>query len=323
MTRFDVFNGDADGICALQQLRLETPVDSILVCGPKRDIMLLARVPAVHGDAVTVLDVSLDVNRTALMALLQSGVDVTYFDHHQPGVVPRHDHLHAHIDTSPETCTSLIVDQYLAGRQRLWAVVGAYGDNLTEVARRAAVQCGLEDVDARRLQTLGEAINYNAYGDSADDLFMPPLAVCASLRPYANPLDFANSPLARQLDELRRRDIACAERQCPAFVLPGALVYVLPDARWARRVRGAFSNRLASDAPNRAHAVLTIAPGDGYTVSVRAPLAEPRGADRLCRAFPGGGGREGAAGINRLAPDRLDAFVAAFSAAFGTDSGDA
>ncbi|MFA8356985.1 hypothetical protein ACEPT7_03710 [Burkholderia ubonensis] len=45
------------------------------------------------------------------------------------------------------------------------------------------------------------------------------------------------------------------------------------------------------------------------------PLAAPRGADRLCRGFPGGGGREGAAGINRLAPERLDAFVAANPAA--------
>ncbi|VWB09139.1 phosphoesterase DHHA1 [Burkholderia ubonensis] len=62
--------------------------------------------------------------------------------------------------------------------------------------------------------------------------------------------------------------------------------------------------------------MLTIAPDGYYTVSVRAPLAAPRGADRLCRAFPGGGGREGAAGINRLAPDRLDAFVAALGAAY-------
>lgn len=316
MRRFDVFNGDADGICALQQLRLATPAESILVTGPKRDIALLARVTAVRGDAVTVLDVSLDANRAALMALLHSGVDVTYFDHHHAGAVPRDAHLHAYIDTSPSVCTSLIVNRYLAGRHRLWAATGAYGDNLVDAARRTAAEGGLADADARRLQVLGEAINYNAYGDSPDDLLMPPLDVYASLRPYANPLEFAASPLARQLDADRQRDMACAERQRATMVLPGADVYVLPDARWARRVRGVFANRLARDAPDRAHAVLTIAPGGGYTVSVRAPLAAPRGADRLCRGFPGGGGREGAAGINPLTPDCLDAFVAAFSAAY-------
>ncbi len=47
MTTFDVFNGDADGICALLQLRLANPLESILVTGVKRDIRLLQRVDAV------------------------------------------------------------------------------------------------------------------------------------------------------------------------------------------------------------------------------------------------------------------------------------
>lgn len=316
MTRFDVFNGDADGICSLQQLRLEMPVESVLVTGPKRDIALLARVPAVRGDIVTVLDVSLDANHAALDALLARGVDVDYFDHHMPGAVPAHPHLHAHIDTAPDTCTSIIVDRYLAGRQRLWAVVGAYGDNLVGVAGRLAAACGLTDADAYRLQVLGESVNYNGYGDRPDDLLMAPLAVYAVVREYANPLEFARSPLARRLDANRRRDIARAERQRPNIALPGADVYILPATRWARRVRGVFANRLARGDAARAHAVLTLSASGGYTVSVRAPVAAPYGADRLCRAFPEGGGREGAAGINRLAPERLDAFVAALANAY-------
>lgn len=31
MTHYDVFNGDADGLCALHQLRLADPVDAVLV----------------------------------------------------------------------------------------------------------------------------------------------------------------------------------------------------------------------------------------------------------------------------------------------------
>ena len=38
MTFYDIFNGDADGICALQQLHLQTPVASELVSGLKHDI---------------------------------------------------------------------------------------------------------------------------------------------------------------------------------------------------------------------------------------------------------------------------------------------
>ena len=54
MHLIDVFNGDADGLCALHQLRLAEPADSELVTGPKRDISLLKRVKAGAGDRITV-----------------------------------------------------------------------------------------------------------------------------------------------------------------------------------------------------------------------------------------------------------------------------
>ena len=50
MQRIDVFNGDADGICALHQLRLAEPAESVLVTGPKRDIALVERVAAAPGE---------------------------------------------------------------------------------------------------------------------------------------------------------------------------------------------------------------------------------------------------------------------------------
>src|SRR5687767_364161 len=116
MTRYFVFNGDADGLCALQQLRLGEPGDVTLVTGVKRDIALLERVQASTGDECTVLDVSLDVNRAGLMRLLDAGVTVRYFDHHHAGEVPQTTKLEAHLDPSPTACTSLLVDRYLAGR---------------------------------------------------------------------------------------------------------------------------------------------------------------------------------------------------------------
>ena len=48
MARYDVFNGDADGICALLQLRLAAPADSTLITGVKRDIDLLKPVSYTH-----------------------------------------------------------------------------------------------------------------------------------------------------------------------------------------------------------------------------------------------------------------------------------
>lgn len=78
MRYFDVFNGDADGLCALHQLGLVTPLDAILITGVKRAIALLDRVAAVPGASVTVLDISLDVNRTALLALLDRNITVDY-----------------------------------------------------------------------------------------------------------------------------------------------------------------------------------------------------------------------------------------------------
>ena len=106
MTFFDVFNGDADGICALHQLRLAQPRDAVLVTGVKRDTALLQRTIAASGDRVTVLDIPLDRNRDALLTLLQAGVYVRYFDHHQvSGPLPQHPLLQLEIDVSPNTNT--------------------------------------------------------------------------------------------------------------------------------------------------------------------------------------------------------------------------
>lgn len=156
MTHYDVFNGDADGLCALHQLRLEYPLDSVLVTGAKRDVALLGRVPAQPGDAVTVLDVSVASNRTALMALLERGVAVQYFDHHFAGELPAHAGLRAVIDTSPQLCTGILVDRYLQGRRRIWAVVAAFGDNLKPAAHALASSLDWTSARSPRCATLGK-----------------------------------------------------------------------------------------------------------------------------------------------------------------------
>lgn len=319
MTHFDVFNGDADGICALQQLRLLRPLCSQLITGLKREIALLERVQAQAGDTVTVLDVSLDRNRPALQALLARGVELEYFDHHHPGEQPLHAALRLFIDTDPATCTSLIVHRHIGGAFPAWAVAGAFGDNVPEAAQALARDVGLDDESIQSLRALGEAINYNAYGASEADVLVHPLALYRALRPYADPLAFLDqAPVARALLARRREDLAQAGQAKVLARLAGGTVYVLPDEAWARRVQGTLANRLSLQAPGRAHAVLRAAGADAFMVNLRAPHARPNGADRVCIAF-GGGGRAGAAGIDRLPCGQLSEFLAAFSCAYPGD----
>ena len=155
MTHFDVFNGDADGLCALHQLRLATPMEAVLVSGVKRDVALLERVPARAGDSVTALDISAAVNHTALVALLERGVRVEYFDHHFADALPRHPNLAAVIDPSPNVCTGMLVDRHLRGRHRAWAVVAAFGDSLLPEAHALAQHLSLPADGERTLRALG------------------------------------------------------------------------------------------------------------------------------------------------------------------------
>ncbi len=313
----DVFNGDADGVCALHQVRLAQPADSTLVTGVKRDIHLLRGVRAAAGDTVTVLDVSLDENRADVLRLLGAGARVRYFDHHFAGDIPTHAALEAHIDTAPEVCTSLLVNDWLRGAFRAWAVTAAFGDNLDAAAHRAAEPLHLAPADLDALRELGELLNYNGYGDSPADLHYHPADLYRALQPHADPLAFFRA--APQVDVLRRgqaEDLAQAHSRAPLLDGPMGRVFRLPDAAWARRVQGVFANRLANAAPERATALIVDNPDGTLKVSVRAPLARRTGADALCRPFPTGGGRSAAAGINRLPPAQLPQFLQAFQQAF-------
>jgi hypothetical protein len=317
MTHYDVFNGDADGLCSLHQLRLEEPRESTLVTGTKRDIELLARVNAEPGDSVTALDISAATNRAALVALLGRGVAVQYFDHHFAGDLPEHPRLRASIDTSPQVCTGMIVDRYLGGRQRIWATVAAFGDDLEAPALGLAASLDLDAAKLDALKGLGQALAYNAYGDSEDDLIVHPAALYRTLSRYADPFRLIeDEPLFSWIAEARREDLGRAGKLRPEHTLPGADVYILPDAAWSRRVRGAFGNELAKRSPGRALAILTPNAQGGYMVSVRAPRAQPTGADTLCRGFATGGGRAAAAGINHLPSDQLPEFLKRLSEAF-------
>ncbi|MEE8434449.1 MAG: acetyltransferase [bacterium] len=314
---FDVFNGDADGICALHQLRLKDPARSTLITGVKRHTRLLEALDPPSGAQLTVLDVAMKENGEHLRRLLQAGCRIRYFDHHFPGEIPEHPRLEAHIDTSPDVCTSLLVDRALDGAFRAWAVTAAFGDNLHDVAREAAAHLGLEPERLEALRELGELLNYNAYGDTLADLHFHPADLYRALSPYADPLDFFHSaPETATLREGYRADMAMAAECKPLLDDGSGRVLLLPGAAWARRVQGIFANRMANERPDQAHVLGVENPDGTLRLSIRAPMERPRGADALARSFPNGGGRAGAAGINSLPPDTLTGFIDRFRQAF-------
>jgi hypothetical protein len=301
MRFYDIFNGDADGLCALHQLRLADPRASTLITGVKRDIALLSRVAPEPGDELTVLDISLDNNREALIGALRVGARVSYFDHHFAGEIPQHPLLEAHIDTSATVCTSLIVDRHLQGRYRAWAVVAAFGDNLHAEARAAAAGLGLAQADIEHLRELGECLNYNAYGQDLADLHFEPAELYRRMQPYADPLAFhAQSPEIGVLRHASGQDLQQALALRIENIGNNAVMVTMPDEAWSRRIAGTFANSLARRHRDRVVALL-LRTGGGYQVSLRAPDRDGPAMHLLAQEFESGGGRARSAGIQFLA----------------------
>jgi len=314
MTYFDVFNGDADGIISLVQLRRAEPRTSELITGRKRDINLLRRIDPEKSDYVTVLDISMRSNMADLQRILDAGARVFYVDHHNAGDIPKHPNLNAVIDTSPEICTAMLVDEALDGDYRAWAVTAAFGDNFPKLARAKAQG---HNLPLETLERLGMLINYNGYGASLEDLHFDPAELYKRLAPFDTPMAF----LAEQYETYQALDAgyeADLSQAAQAKVLDASKVgtiLCLDNTAGARRISGVYGNQLAQKNPDKAHAILTQQDG-GFLVSIRAPLARRSGADTLAMKFETGGGRSAAAGINHLPEAELHNFIDAFKAAF-------
>ena len=319
MADYDLFNGDADGICALLQLRFAEPrEDAELVTGVKRDINLLKRVEAKVGDRITVLDVSMDKNRDDLIRVLDAGAQVFYVDHHFPGKVPESSALKSMINEAPNVCTSLLMNHYLRGAYREWAVVGTFGDNLNVSADGLLKNLNFSDQKVTLLENLGIYINYNGYGSDLNELHFKPDDLYRLLSNYKSPFDFV-ADNAEQFDKLEsgyHHDLTAAKTTEPLKATDSIAVFVLPNQSWARRVSGVYSNDLTNQNPDRAHAVLTEKANGNYLVSIRAPLNNKKGAAALCMQFPTGGGREAAAGINDLPVEMLGEFIDKFEQSY-------
>jgi len=319
MTNYDLFNGDADGICALHQLRLAYPKQAELITGLKRDINLFDFIQPKSGDEITALDISFDKNRDGVVAAVESGASVFYADHHFAGEIPEMDLLEVHIDTTPMTCTSLIIDEYLQNQHTSWAIVGAYGDNFADIASSKANNLGFDETQISELKQLGECLNYNGYGFELSDLIFHPKKLYQLVSRYKEPLDFIqNESGYLKLKDSFLQDMESAAQVQAQHVNKKHAMFFLPSEKWAKRVIGVLGNQLCVEYPDRAHALLIeLDQKQGYRVSIRAPYNDRQGADELCRQFEGGGGRQAAAGINQLPFEQMERFTEKFDNQFG------
>ena len=316
--RYDLFNGDADGICSLHQLRLAEPApEAALITGVKRDIGLLERIRGIKNSMVTVLDISLHVNREPLLQLLENNNKILYIDHHYAGDIPESPNLTAHIEPEADRCTSLIVDTMLGGKYRPWAICAAFGDNLHTVAAKAASDLSLSEKQTGKLREIGELLNYNGYGAQLEDLYFTPDYLYNAVRKYRDPFDFsAESHTLKTLKTGYQNDISLALAQSIFASSGDNRVYRFPDSPWSRRVSGVFANLKARENPGGAHAMITENSDGTLRISVRAPISNKHSADTLCLSFPTGGGRAAAAGINALPEEMLGDFIDRFNATY-------
>lgn len=315
------FNGDADGLCAQHIYALERGKPELRVTGWKRDIRLLARVPVRSPSRIRVFDISLDQNRDALPALLAAdGIDIEWYDHHEPGAPPAHPRLALHVNQAPGLCTAAIVDAALGRRHRAWAALAAFGDNLPAAAAGLLRDAGFDTGLWARLEAAGRLLNYNAYGERPGDVLFEPADLAARMAPFASALDFADEaslfgPLQAQLDADRERFRGLRQ----LVDAPGAKAFLVPDEPWARRYGATWANERVLAHPAEALAILHALSDGAYLVSIRSAReagSAKRPASDLAREFPTGGGRALAAGINRLAPEDFDRFLARFIAYF-------
>ena len=200
------------------------------------------------------------------------------------------------------------------GRFRAWAIVAAYGDNMITTAERLADVIKLDATARTTLRTLGEALNYNAYGEVVEDLHIHPAVLFRRIARFDSPFEFARQePIVPELAALRDADLAAALSVPALAINTDYAIHRLPNEPWSRRVLGTLAHHLASIDPTRAHAVLAPNRDGTLTVSVRVPEHSPVAAHTVCLAYSGGG-RRGAAGIDRLMARDADDFIAAFSA---------
>ena len=273
--------------------------------GVKRDIALLrARGGAAPGDLVTVLDVSLDRNRAALLRAARARRARALFRPPLRGRDPGASrargvtstlgagrlHQHAGRPSSGRTLPRL-------GRGRRPSATG-----WTRSRSNLGAAMALGAAELEKLRELGRSLNYNAYGETEADLLVPPATPLSRCLPStSDPLQFvaARGPLRRLDGEAPHADLGRGLRDRAALGGPGRRG--LPAARCALEPARERHVRQPAGAPARTarDRGARAARGGGYIVSVRVP---PGARLRRGRVLPRVSRRRRAQGSRRHRP---------------------
>jgi hypothetical protein len=263
-----------------------------------------------------VFDISLDANRADLDRLLKHpGIEINWYDHHEAGEIPTTPRLRTRILNARGTCTALLAHADFPGSDPRWAAMAAFGDNLPQAARALLAPLGLDDAAVETWREAGELINYNAHGETPEDVLFQPLDVAERMSAFRDPEAFVReSGIIEPLRAQMKEDEHQMGGLRPERAQEGARLYRLPAESWARRLGSTFASREALAHPECAVAMMHPLRDGAFQVSIRAPRGAKDApfASDLAREFPTGGGRALAAGINRLPPDRTEAFARRF-----------
>ncbi len=289
------------------------------ITGVKRDIALLEKTP-LTTDPLFVFDISLKQNLAPLQKrLLQGNAKVTWFDHHEGQDLCSHANLEKHISDARDTCTALQVNAFCKQAFSLWAAAAAFGDNLSTVAEAMSSAQGLDEKEIQALKRMGKLMNYNAYGESLEDLCIKPSDLAEQLAGYTSPWDFIqhNASLLAIEQQMLADQKKCAAAK-PVFSSAQAIAYVFPNTAWARRYAPTFANEQVEKFPTMAQAMLMENSSGDYVVSIRSPKqGKSASAADLASQFRSGGGRALAAGINKLPHSESDFFLKNFQEYYG------
>lgn len=311
--RVFLFNGDADGIVAQHILGMQLGQPDLRITGLKRDIKLLSKLPILESADLHALDISLRSNEDAIPTLLaKENIHLTWYDHHDPGEGITHPRLVQHIHQAPGMCTGAIVNAICGRRFPLWAAMAAFGDNLPVTAEALAKEGHSSLDEVKLIQRTGILLNYNAYGEKAEDVLFQPAALAQAISSFTSAQEFCLqqsifSPLESQFasDEAHFHDLK------PLVQTPSALAFLVPAEAWARRFSATWANQTVLKNPLQALAIIHPRSDGNYLVSIRAPRGQvgtPSAAE-LAAEFPTGGGRKLAAGINNLPSDDFNRFL--------------
>ncbi len=110
-----------------------------------------------------------------------------FCDHHFSEEITESPLFHPHIDTSPDFCTSIIVDRFLKVVHCSWAIVASFGDNFHSSSLKLAYSLNLDTKETEKLRAMGKLINFNSFGETKKNFYYSPESLYRAKNTFLTP----------------------------------------------------------------------------------------------------------------------------------------